>query len=34
MLTSPVAAAPAAVGTREWVKSKHDMYLICGSVGA
>ena len=35
MLTSPVAAARAAVATLEWVESKHDMYLIhtwkCGS---
>ena len=35
MLTSPVAAARAAsVATGAWVKSKHDMYLIRGSVGA
>ena len=34
MLTSPVAAARAAVATGAWVKSKHDMYLISGSVGA
>ena len=34
MLTSSVAAARAAVATREWVESKHDMYLIRGSVGA
>ena len=34
MLTGPVAAAPAAVATGAWVKSKHDMYLIRGSVGA
>ena len=34
MLTSPVAAARAAVATEAWVKSKHDMYLIRGSVGA
>ena len=35
MLTSPVAAARAAGGaTGAWVKSKHDMYLIRGSVGA
>ena len=33
MLTSPVAAARAAVATGAWVKSKH-MYLIRGSVGA
>ena len=33
MLTSPVAAARAAVATGVWVKSKH-MYLIRGSVGA
>ena len=32
-LTSPVAAARAAVATGAWVKSKH-MYLIRGSVGA
>ena len=35
MLTSPVAAARAAVTTGAWVESKHDMYLIhtckCGS---
>ena len=35
MLTSPVAAARAAVATGTWVESKHDMYLIhtwkCGS---
>ena len=30
MLTSPVAAARAAVVTGAWVKSKHDMYLIRG----
>ena len=34
ILTSPVAAARAAVATGAWVKSKHDMYLIRGSVGA
>ena len=34
MLTSPVAAARAAVATGAWVKSKYDMYLISGSVGA
>ena len=35
MLTSPVAAARAAVvATGAWVKSKRDMYLIRGSVGA
>ena len=34
MLTSPVAGARAAVATGAWVKSKHDMYLIRGSVGA
>ena len=34
MLTSPVAAARAAVAKGAWVKSKHDMYLIRGSVGA
>ena len=34
MLTSPIAAAQAAVATGAWVKSKHDMYLIRGSVGA
>ena len=28
MLTSPVAAARAAVATGAWVKSKHDTYLI------
>ena len=28
MLTSPVAAARAAVATGAWVESKHDMYLI------
>ena len=33
MLTSPVAAARAAVATGAWVKSKHDIYLIRGSVG-
>ena len=33
MLTSPVAAARAAVATVAWVKSKH-MYLMRGSVGA
>ena len=34
MLTGPVAAARAVVATEAWVKSKHDMYLIRGSVGA
>ena len=34
MLTSPVAAARAAVASGAWIKSKHDMYLIRGSVGA
>ena len=34
MLTGPVAAARAVVATGGWVKSKHDMYLIRGSVGA
>ena len=34
MLTSPVAAARAAVATGAWVKSKHDMYLIRASVGS
>ena len=34
MLTGPVAAARAVVATRAWVKSKHDVYLISGSVGA
>ena len=34
MLTNPVAAARAAVATGAWVKSKHGMYLIRGSVGA
>ena len=33
MLTSPVAAARAAVATGAWVQSKH-MYLIRKSVGA
>ena len=33
MLTSPVAAARAAVATGAWGKSEH-MYLIRGSVGA
>ena len=32
MLTSPVAAARAAIATGAWVKSKHDMHLIRGSV--
>ena len=32
MLTSPVAAARAAVATGAWVKSKHDMYLIRASL--
>ena len=34
MLTSPVAAAQAAFATGAWVKSKQDMYLIRGSLGA
>ena len=34
MLTLSVALARAAVATGAWVKSKHDMYLIRGSVGA
>ena len=34
MLTGPVAAARAVVATGAWVKPKHDMYLIRGSVGA
>ena len=34
LATGPVAAARAAVATGAWVKSKHDMYLIRGSVGA
>ena len=34
MLTGPVAAARAAVATGAWVKSKHDVYLIRGGVGA
>ena len=34
MLTSPVAAARAAVATGALVKSKHDMHLIRESVGA
>ena len=34
MLTGPVAAARAVVATGAWVKSKHDMYLIRGSVVA
>ena len=34
MLTGPVAASRAAVATGAWVKSKRDMYLIRGSVGA
>ena len=34
MLTGPVAAARAVVAAGAWVKSKHDMYLIRGSVGA
>ena len=33
MLTSPAAAARAAVATATWVKPKH-MYLIRVSVGA
>ena len=34
MLTGPVAAARAVVATGAWLKSKHDMYLIRGNVGA
>ena len=34
MLTGPVAAARAVVATGAWVTSKHEMYLIRGSVGA
>ena len=34
MLTSPVTAARATVATGAWVKSKHVMYLMLGSVGA
>ena len=34
VLTSPVAAARAAVATGAWVKSKHDLYLIRRSLGA
>ena len=34
MLTSPVGSTLAAVATGAWVKWKHDMYLIRGSVGA
>ena len=34
MLTGPVAAARAVVATGAWATSKHDMYLIRGSVGA
>ena len=34
MSTSPVAAARAVVVTGAWVESKHDIYLIRGSVGA
>ena len=34
MLTTPVAAAWAAVTTGAWVKSKLDMYLTRGCVGA
>ena len=34
ILTGPVAAARAVVATGAWVKSKHDMYLIRGSVRA
>ena len=34
MLTGSVAAARAVVATGAWAKSKHDMYLIRGSVGA
>ena len=33
ILTGPVAAA-RAVATGAWVKTKHGMYLIRGSVGA
>ena len=32
MLTGPVTAARAVAATGAWVKSKHDMYLIRGSV--
>ena len=31
-ITAVVAAARAAVATGAWVKSKHDMYLKCGSL--
>ena len=34
MLTETVAAARAVVASGAWAKSKHDMYLIRGSVGA
>ena len=34
MLTGPMAAARAIFATGTWVKSKHDMYMIRGSVGA
>ena len=34
IMGSPVAAARAAAATGAWFKSKHDMYLIRGSVGA
>ena len=34
MLTGPVAAARAVAATGALVKSKHDMYLMRGSVGA
>ena len=34
MLTGPVAAARADVATGAWAKSKHDMYLVRGSVEA
>ena len=34
MLTGPVAAGRAVVATGVWVKSKHEMYLIRGSVEA
>ena len=34
MLTGPVAAARAVIATGAWVKSKHEMYLTRGSVGA
>ena len=32
MLTGPEAAARAVVATGAWVKSKHGMYMIRGSV--